>query len=68
MKLAQQAPLARKRPGRHITRFPNLMAHARALGVERSHLYRVLLGQRPSARLLRRYRELVAQEMSLAAA
>lgn len=44
-----------KTSGRRV-RFPGLMTAARELGVERSHLYRVLSGQRESRRLMRQYR------------
>lgn len=52
-----RTPKRRKR-----IRFPKIFAHADALGVERSHLYRVLTGQRTSASLKRRYEALVVEE------
>jgi len=39
-------------------RFRGICADALKLGVDRVHLWRVLKGQRPSASLLRRYRQL----------
>lgn len=39
-------------------RFPGITEAARRLGVDRSHLWRVLAGRRESASLSRRYREL----------
>ena len=39
-------------------RFAGICADARALGVSREHLFRVLSGQRQSRSLLQRYREL----------
>jgi hypothetical protein len=48
----------------HVTRFPGLMEHARALGVNRVHLYLVLSGQRISHRLLHRYNQLKGEGMS----
>lgn len=42
-------------------RFPNIRADAAALGVERSHLWRVLTGRRESRSLLRRYGELARE-------
>ena len=44
--------------GRHVTRFPGIVADARELGVNRIHLYLVLSGQRQSKSLLRRYANL----------
>jgi hypothetical protein len=52
----------RKKKGRHITRFPGICADARALGVSRIHLYYVLMGQRHSKSLTRRYRDLQRQK------
>jgi hypothetical protein len=39
-------------------RFPGICAAAKALGVTREHLYRVLTGERHSASLSRRYHSL----------
>ena len=39
-------------------RFPNIVEDAAMLDVERTHLYRVLTGARPSKSLLARYRQL----------
>lgn len=39
-------------------RFPDIIQDARALGVDRVHLYRVLVGQRRSHSLLARYCDL----------
>ena len=50
---------AAARPSR--VRFPNIRADAAALGVERSHLWRVLTGRRESRSLLRRYGELARE-------
>lgn len=44
------------------TRFPGIKRHAETLGVSRPHLFLVLTGQRKSASLLRRYRELMRSE------
>lgn len=41
-------------------RFPRIARDAAALGVDRTHLWRVLTGRRESASLLRRYRALAA--------
>lgn len=40
------------------TRFPGITADATRLGVDRVHLFRVLTGERKSASLVARYREL----------
>ncbi len=39
-------------------RFPNIVEHARALGVSRHHLYFVLKGERKSPTLTKRYHDL----------
>ena len=39
-------------------RFPGIVESARALGVSRDHLFKVLTGKRSSASLLERYRAL----------
>jgi hypothetical protein len=39
-------------------KFTGICADAKILGVSREHLYRVLIGQRTSQSLLKRYREL----------
>jgi hypothetical protein len=39
-------------------KFIGIVADAKLLGVSREHLYRVLIGQRTSQSLLKRYREL----------
>lgn len=49
-----------KNTGRGPTRFPRIGAAAAALGVNRTHLWRVLVGKRRSSSLLRRYRSFVA--------
>jgi hypothetical protein len=51
-------PRNNKIPPRGKTRFPQIGTHAQELGVERSHLYRVLNGERVSASLMRRYQAL----------
>lgn len=38
--------------------FPGICLDARTLGVDRTHLWRVLIGQRSSSRLLAKYRAL----------
>ena len=43
---------------RKRVRFYGICAAAKALEVERTHLYRVLTGERPSKSLLSRYRAL----------
>lgn len=42
--------------------FTGINADARELGVSRSHLWRVLRGERKSPELLERYRELRAEQ------
>ena len=43
---------------KRLVRFPNIVRHAHLLGVNRSHLYRVLVGERVSTGLVDRYRQL----------
>jgi hypothetical protein len=43
-------------------RFPGICEDAFRLGVTREHLYRVLIGERQSKSLLKRYRELKGHE------
>ena len=43
-------------------KYPGINADARALGVDRVHLYKVLEGQRVSKSLLLRYKELKAEQ------
>jgi hypothetical protein len=43
-------------------RFPGLMAASAALGVNRTHLYKVLSNKRSSKRLLARYKALKASQ------
>lgn len=45
---------------RAAPRFPGIAREAAALGVDRTHLWRVLTGRRESRSLLRRHAELVA--------
>jgi hypothetical protein len=52
-----QATRRKVQPKRGI-RFRGIVSDAIALGVERTHLYRVLTGERPSVSLMRRYRDL----------
>ena len=47
---------------RRRTRFPRIGEAARDLGVDRTHLWRVLTGKRRSASLLRRYEALAVGE------
>lgn len=47
--------------------FPGIVEDAKELGVSREHLYRVLIGERPSAVLVRRYRDLKIVQKNLAA-
>jgi hypothetical protein len=42
---------------RRKIRFPKIVFHARQLNVNRSHLYRVLIGERESPGLLKRFRD-----------
>ncbi len=61
----REAPHARfqgKPDTRGPTEFPGIVEDAKALGVSRTHLWRVLTGQRESARLLARYQHLKAQQ------
>jgi hypothetical protein len=51
---------ATNRKGRGPTRFPTIGRDAAALGVTRWHLWKVLTGERQSAALSRRYRDLKA--------
>jgi hypothetical protein len=55
-----QAPNSKRK--RHQWRFRGIFRDAITLGVERSHLYRVLAGKRVSATLLKRYGELQKQK------
>jgi len=48
----------KKGESKRQVRFIGICADATKLGVTREHLYRVLIGQRTSRSLLRRYREL----------
>lgn len=41
---------------KRVIHYPNICAHAKALGVSREHLYRVLTGQRESDDLMQRYK------------
>jgi hypothetical protein len=43
---------------RQPRRFPGIVHDSAVLGVERSHLYRVLAGKRTGVRLLAEYRQL----------
>ena len=65
---AIEPPRTKKRlPNRRgRTRFPGIVEHAVVLGVNVSHLYRVLIGERPSASLKRRYAALLAEEKGAA--
>lgn len=45
-------------PEKGRVRFPGIIEDAQVLGVDRTHLYRVLTGQRPSKRLLAAYKNL----------
>lgn len=56
------APLRQRSVRRGKTRFPGLVADAKALGVSRVHLWLVLTGQRQSARLTARYEVLKAEQ------
>jgi hypothetical protein len=48
--------------GKRRIRFHGINAAARALGVERTHLYRVLAGKRESKRLMEEYRAWEARQ------
>ena len=50
------------KPKRVVTH-PNICAHAKALGVSREHLYRVLTGQRDSRELMLRYQAILAGDI-----
>ena len=52
--------MARRNKKRRYRNRPGLTEAALALGVDYSHLRRVIAGKRVSVRLLRRYRELSA--------
>ena len=58
MSLEKKQKVTRRRGA---TRFPRIGEAAAALGVDRTHLWRVLTGRRPSRSLLRRYRLFVAK-------
>jgi hypothetical protein len=49
-------------PSRMRPRFPGIVADARALGVSRDHLWRVLVGDRQSLSLLKRYNALQSKK------
>lgn len=49
---------AKSEKQRRKIRFPGIVAHAEKLGVNRSHLYRVLTGERPSPSLFERFQAL----------
>lgn len=46
----------------HRTQFPGITEHARKLGCSRPHLWQVLTGRRQSARLRKRYEQLMRAE------
>ena len=50
-----------KRPARRGTKYPDIVRDAKALGVSRTHLYRVLEGKRESVALLIRYQAMKGQ-------
>jgi DNA-binding phage protein len=50
------------KPKKRRWRFRGLCANARQLGVTRNHLYKVLAGERESEGLMRRYKELKAEQ------
>jgi hypothetical protein len=52
-----RVPSKKGEPKRRV-KFVGICADAEKLGVSREHLYRVLIGQRTSQSLLKRYREL----------
>jgi hypothetical protein len=54
----------RAQTAKRKSRIPQLKEDAKALGVERSHLYRVLRGQRTGAALLARYQALQASKLN----
>ena len=54
-------------PNCRDARFPGILRASRELNVERTHLYRVLTGERPSARMMRRWKEWLSQNPELAA-
>ncbi|MCL1920844.1 MAG: hypothetical protein FWG50_07170 [Kiritimatiellaeota bacterium] len=47
----------RKRGG--VLAYPGIARHAEALGVERTHLWRVLTGRRESRSLISRYKAII---------
>ena len=52
----------RKRGARQLVRFPGIVEDAAMLGVERTHLYRVLKGERESRRLTAAWKQLQAEK------
>ena len=58
MKLPQPTTECQPKGKKRQIRFPNIGRHAHLLGVTRSHLYRVLVGERVSTGLVDRYRQL----------
>jgi hypothetical protein len=54
--LPQPAEKSEFKPRRKI-RFPKIVSYAAQLNVNRSHLYRVLSGERKSPDLLKRFRD-----------
>jgi len=61
MAVAGIGPKGKKNAGR---RFAGIVADARALGTDRSHLWRVLSGRRESHRLITRYAVLKARQFA----
>lgn len=54
--MSKHTPKAKPRSGK--ARFPGIVEDAQALGVTRTHLFLVLTGKRPSARLKAAYEKL----------
>ncbi len=55
-------PRKKNPQGRWTAKHHGIVAHARALGVRREHLWMVLEGQRESRSLMARYEELTGRK------
>lgn len=60
-KLSDMLPATPEETNPKRVRFEGIIADARRLGVDRTHLYRVLTGKRESKELLKRYISLKAK-------
>jgi hypothetical protein len=61
MKLRQPKNKSQPKEKKRQILYPNIVINARLLGVNRSHLWRVLTGERKSPGLLRRFKILSQQ-------